>query len=64
MPGPHLLSSFSPSSKRIDNAEALQRFLKGNTVKDFMGFILSLNQAVIGELGDKLGLCKGYKGLR
>ncbi|GIL75589.1 hypothetical protein Vretimale_15187 [Volvox reticuliferus] len=38
-----------PARKRIASAEDLKRFLEGQTVKDFMAFILSINDAVTGK---------------
>ncbi|GLC35448.1 hypothetical protein PLESTB_000206100 [Pleodorina starrii] len=38
-----------PARKRIGSAEDLKRFLEGQSVKDFMAFILSINEAVTGK---------------
>lgn len=40
---------FRAPTKAIQDADDLKKFLSGETVKDFVAFILSLNQAAIGE---------------
>ncbi|EFJ50118.1 hypothetical protein VOLCADRAFT_104067 [Volvox carteri f. nagariensis] len=42
-------TSPGPARKRIGSAEDLKHFLNGQTVKDFMAFILSINEAVKGK---------------
>jgi hypothetical protein len=44
-------AAFEVPSKRIGSEEDLRRFLDGGTAKDFVAFILSLNQAVTGARG-------------
>lgn len=41
-------AAFEVPSKRIGSEEDLKHFLEGETAKDFVAFILSLNQAVTG----------------
>lgn len=41
--------AFSPPAKMIQDADGLKKFLGGSSVKSFVAFILSLNQAVVGE---------------
>ncbi|KXZ47301.1 hypothetical protein GPECTOR_36g27 [Gonium pectorale] len=40
---------YAPARKRILTAEDLKRFLESDAVKDFMAFILSINEAVTGK---------------
>lgn len=40
---------FRPAEKRITNRADLQSFLKSSALKDFMGFILALNEAAQGQ---------------
>ena len=42
-------SQFKPAEKRITSKADLQRFLKSSALKDFMGFILALNEAAQGQ---------------
>jgi hypothetical protein len=44
------LGAFEAPAKQITSEEDLRRFLEGPTAKDFVAFILSLNQAVTGGL--------------
>eukprot|EP00775_Hariotina_reticulata_P003379 gene3379-3654_t len=48
MPKLQIPSSFRSPAKLIQDADGLKRFLASQGVKDFVGFILSLNQAVVG----------------
>jgi hypothetical protein len=41
-------SSFVQPVKAIQDAEGLKKFLQGSSVKSFVAFILSLNQAAAG----------------
>ena len=45
-PSPHI---FKPAERRITSAADLQKFLKSQALKDFMGFILALNEAAKGH---------------
>lgn len=45
---------FKTPSKCIQDADDLKRFLAGNAVKDFVAFILSLNEAVTGRWAARL----------
>ena len=40
---------FKPAERRVTNKADLQRFLKSQALKDFMGFILALNEAAQGQ---------------
>ncbi|GBF94505.1 hypothetical protein Rsub_07039 [Raphidocelis subcapitata] len=42
-------AAFEVPAKRISSEEDLKRFLEGGTAKDFVAFVLSLNQAVTGK---------------
>jgi serine/threonine-protein phosphatase 2A activator len=42
------LPAFAPPVKRIGSEGDLRRFLASGAARDFVGFILSLNQAVVG----------------
>jgi hypothetical protein len=48
-------AGFVQPSKAIQDAEGLKTFLQGSTVKSFVAFILSLNQAVAGEAAGQCG---------
>lgn len=59
--------SFLPASKRIHSVEQLQAFLRSTTARDFVGFVLALNEAVKGrQLSDpchvRLGAGQGGHG--
>lgn len=41
--------TFTPARKRITHADALQQFLNSQAAKDFVSFILALNDAVTGK---------------
>ncbi|KAL4421972.1 hypothetical protein ABPG77_010995 [Micractinium sp. CCAP 211/92] len=41
--------SFLPASKHIHSVEQLQAFLRSTTARDFVGFVLALNEAVKGR---------------
>ncbi|KAG2497114.1 hypothetical protein HYH03_004705 [Edaphochlamys debaryana] len=43
------VQQYQPARKRITTAEELKRFLEGQSVKDFMAFILAINEAVKGK---------------
>jgi hypothetical protein len=43
-------AAFVQPVKAIQDAEGLKQFLQGGTVKSFVAFILSLNQAAAGGL--------------
>lgn len=45
----HAAQHFRPAERRITSQADLQKFLKSTAVKDFMGFILALNEAAQGQ---------------
>ena len=53
MPSPlkteHAAHQFKPAARRITNQADLQKFLKSVALKDFMGFLLALNEAAQGQ---------------
>ena len=53
MPSPlnteHSAERFRPAQRRITSQTDLQKFLKSMALKDFMGFILALNEAAQGQ---------------
>ena len=53
MPSPvgtkHAAQQFRPAERRITSQADLQKFLKSAALKDFMGFILALNEAAQGQ---------------
>jgi hypothetical protein len=52
-------SRFVQPVKAIQDAEGLKKFLQGSSVKSFVAFILSLNQAAAGGHGCTAEHCYG-----